>query len=169
VQALAAPTRLRRPARHGLVPDDPPHRSPLAELVAAQRRRQSLSLAEVARRLRRAAVAEGSHCGATRQWASELERKGRIPRPDMLRWLAVALGLPVEEVAAAAEQQRANRQHARWLAVAERLLSTKPGQLHPATPTPALVTPGSTMWSTTPTRTYRLGCPLGAAGGRPGG
>jgi transcriptional regulator with XRE-family HTH domain len=79
---------------------------PLGRLVAEQRQRLSLSLADVARRVRHAAKAEGRQSGATRQWVSEIERKGRFPRPDGLRWLAKAIELPVEAVAAAAAAQR---------------------------------------------------------------
>jgi hypothetical protein len=79
---------------------------PLATLVAEQRQRLSLSLADVARRVRHAAKAEGRQSGATRQWVSEIERKGRFPRPDGLRWLADAIELPIAEVAAAAARQR---------------------------------------------------------------
>jgi transcriptional regulator with XRE-family HTH domain len=45
--------------------------------------------------MERAAEAEGSWCMATRQALSQIERKGRIPHPDRLRWLAHALELPV--------------------------------------------------------------------------
>jgi transcriptional regulator with XRE-family HTH domain len=83
-------------------------RLPLAELVSAQRTRLSLSLAAVAKRMRTAADLEGDHCGASRQTIHEIEQ-GRIPHPDALRWLAVALELPVEQVAAAAREQRMNR------------------------------------------------------------
>jgi transcriptional regulator with XRE-family HTH domain len=83
-------------------------RLPLAELVRAQRARLSLSLAAVARRMRDAANLEADHCGASRQTIQEIEQ-GRIPHPDALRWLAVALELPVEQVAAAAREQRMNR------------------------------------------------------------
>jgi transcriptional regulator with XRE-family HTH domain len=83
-------------------------RLPLAELVRAQRARLSLSLAAVARRMRDAANLEADHCGASRQTIHEIEQ-GRIPHPDALRWLAVALELPVEQVAAAAREQRMNR------------------------------------------------------------
>jgi transcriptional regulator with XRE-family HTH domain len=79
---------------------------PLGQLVIAQRQRLSLSLADVARRVRQAAKAEGRQSGATRQWVSEIERKGRFPRPDGLRWLAGAIELPIEEVAEAAAAQR---------------------------------------------------------------
>jgi transcriptional regulator with XRE-family HTH domain len=79
---------------------------PLGELVAGQRQRLSLSLADVARRVRHAAKAEGRQSGATRQWVSEIERKGRFPRPDGLRWLADAIELPVAKVAAAVAAQR---------------------------------------------------------------
>jgi tetratricopeptide (TPR) repeat protein len=86
---------------------DPSH--PLAELVSEQRARLSLSLGGVARRMHQAAEQEGNrHCGATRQTIHQVER-GRIPHPDALRWLAAALELPVDGVAAAAREQRMNR------------------------------------------------------------
>jgi tetratricopeptide (TPR) repeat protein len=82
---------------------------PLAELVSEQRARLSLSLGGVARRMQQAAEQEGNrHCGATRQTIHQIER-GRIPHPDALRWLAVALELPIDRVAAAAREQRMNR------------------------------------------------------------
>ena len=96
-------------------------RLPLAELVVRERRRQSLSLEELARRMHKAAEAEGTHSAATRQDVSQIERKGRIPHPDGLRWLAGGLSLPVEQVIQAAEQQRVNWRYARGLAVIHRL------------------------------------------------
>ena len=96
-------------------------RLPLAALVAGQRRRLSLSLGELARRVQRAAEAEGTWCGATRQDLNQVERKGRIPHPDRLRWLAHALELPVAQVAQAAQQQRANRRRVGELVVLGRL------------------------------------------------
>lgn len=79
---------------------------PLAELVAHERRRRSLSLADVAALVRRAAEDEGRQSGATRQTAHNWER-GQLPRPDSLRWLARALGMPTEKVADAAARQAA--------------------------------------------------------------
>jgi transcriptional regulator with XRE-family HTH domain len=81
---------------------------PLAELVAERRARLSLSLAAVAKRMGTAADQEGSYSGASRQTIHQIEQ-GRIPHPDALRWLAVALELPVERVVAAAREQRMNR------------------------------------------------------------
>ena len=77
---------------------------PLAELVARERHRRSLSLADVAALVRRAAEDEGRQSGATRQTAHNWER-GQVPRPDSLRWLARALGIPTENVADAAARQ----------------------------------------------------------------
>jgi transcriptional regulator with XRE-family HTH domain len=65
-----------------------------------------------------AARQEGTHCGTTRQAILGYER-GRIPYPDGLRWLAAALDLPFQEVAAAARQQRRSRLELRVLASAE--------------------------------------------------
>jgi transcriptional regulator with XRE-family HTH domain len=79
---------------------------PLGEVVAERRQLLSLSLADVARRVRNTAKAEGRQSGATRQWVSQVERKGRLPRADGLRWLASAIELPVAQVVAAAEAQR---------------------------------------------------------------
>ncbi len=81
---------------------------PLARLIAEQRKRRSLSLSGVARLMRRAAEEEGSYCGADPQTIHDYER-GRIPHPDPLRWLAAALGLPVEQATTAASQQRLAR------------------------------------------------------------
>lgn len=74
-------------------------------LVVEQRRRLSLSQTDVARRVRNAAKAEGRQSGATKQWVSEIERTGRIPHPDGLRWLAVAIEVPIERLVATADQQ----------------------------------------------------------------
>ena len=61
-----------------------------------------------------AAQAEGTHCGVTRQTVLGYQR-GRVPHPDALRWLAAAVGLPLEELAAAAERQRIYRLELRVL------------------------------------------------------
>jgi transcriptional regulator with XRE-family HTH domain len=87
---------------------EPLERLPLAELIVEERRCQSLSLADVAALVRKSAEDEGKQSGATRQTAHNWER-GQIPRPDSLRWLARALGLPTERMASAAAQQAAMR------------------------------------------------------------
>jgi transcriptional regulator with XRE-family HTH domain len=90
---------------------------PLAQLVLEARQRQSLSLNGVARRMHEAAQQEGTYCGVTRQTILGYQR-GRIPHPDTLRWLAAAVGLPLDEVAAAARRQRRYRLELRVLASA---------------------------------------------------
>jgi transcriptional regulator with XRE-family HTH domain len=87
---------------------------PFAELVSGTRQRQGLSLNGVARRMHAAAQQEGIHCGVTRQTILSYQR-GRVPHPDALRWVAAALGLPLDELAAAAEQQRRYRLELRVL------------------------------------------------------
>jgi transcriptional regulator with XRE-family HTH domain len=57
----------------------------------------------------------------SRQDISQIERKGRIPHPDALRWLAHALEVPVERVVGAAEQQRVKRRYAKSVAALDRL------------------------------------------------
>jgi len=81
---------------------------PLAELVAKQRERLSLSLEETAQRVQSAASSEDTYCAFTRQTMYEIER-GRIPHPRNLRWLAAGLDLPIEQVTEAARQQRMKR------------------------------------------------------------
>src|SRR5437588_2175746 len=87
---------------------------PLAQLVSGARQRQGLSLNGVARRMHAAAQAEGTHCGVTRQTVLGYQR-GRVPHPDTLRWLAAAVGLPLDELAAAAQRQRRYRLELRVL------------------------------------------------------
>jgi transcriptional regulator with XRE-family HTH domain len=83
---------------------------PLAELAAKQRKQLSLSLEEAAQRVQGAAEADGDYCAFTRQTIYEIER-GRIPHPRNLRWLATGLGLPVEQITQAAQQQRLLLRH----------------------------------------------------------
>jgi hypothetical protein len=83
-----------------------PESQPLGRLVVEQRHRLSLSQTDVVRRAHNAAKAEGRQSGATKQWVSEIERTGRIPHPDALRWLAVAIEVPVARMVAAADEQR---------------------------------------------------------------
>ena len=80
----------------------------LAELVANQRERLSLSLEGAVQRIQDAASLEDEDCGFTRQTIHEIER-GRIPHPRNLRWLAAGLHLPIEQVTEAARQQRMKR------------------------------------------------------------
>jgi transcriptional regulator with XRE-family HTH domain len=82
---------------------------PLAELIAEQRSRLSLSLEGTCKRMREAADREGNYCGANRQTISAIERGERIPHPDSLRWLAIGLDLPIEQVVSAARRQRMKR------------------------------------------------------------
>jgi tetratricopeptide (TPR) repeat protein len=86
-----------------------PRLLPLAELILHQRKRLSLSLEGTCKRMREAADREGNYCGANRQTIRAIERGVRIPHPDSLRWLAVGLDLPVEQVASAARRQRMKR------------------------------------------------------------
>jgi tetratricopeptide (TPR) repeat protein/transcriptional regulator with XRE-family HTH domain len=81
---------------------------PLAELVAKQRERLSLSLEETAQRVQGAASLEDKYCAFTRQTIYEIER-GRVPHPRNLRWLAIGLDLPTEQVTEAAQHQRMKR------------------------------------------------------------
>jgi hypothetical protein len=83
-----------------------PESHPLGRLVVEQRHRLSLSQTDVVRRAHDAAKAEGRQSGATKQWVSEIERTGRIPHPDALRWLAVAIEVPIARMVAAADEQR---------------------------------------------------------------
>src|SRR5437764_9561334 len=91
---------------------DPLH---FAQLVSEARQRQGLSLNGVARRMHAAAREEGAYCGVTRQTVLGYQR-GRIPHPDTLRWLAAAVGLPLDEVISAARRQRRYRLELRLLA-----------------------------------------------------
>src|SRR5262245_34206296 len=78
----------------------------LAALILDSRSRRSLSLNDVARRVRQAASREGAGaCGVTRHTVHRWER-GTIPRPDSLRWLAEALDMPVEVLVEAAGDRR---------------------------------------------------------------
>src|SRR5216684_4508035 len=88
---------------------------PFAAVVSGARQRQGLSLNGVARRMHAAAQQEGTYCGVTRQTVLGYQR-GRVPHPDTLRWLAAAVGLPVDELAAAAQRQRRHRLELRLLA-----------------------------------------------------
>ncbi len=97
-----------------------PEYLPLAQLISEARQRQSLSLSGAARAMHKAAQEEGTHCGATRQTILGYER-GRIPHPDALRWLAAAVGLPIEEVVGAANRQRRYRWQMRLLVSSEDL------------------------------------------------
>src|SRR6266699_3943349 len=78
---------------------------PLGEFIARERERRSLTRAQVAALLRAAARAEGVRDCRVNDRAIERWEKGEsIPRPDNLRWLARALGVPVERFTALAKQ-----------------------------------------------------------------
>ncbi len=93
---------------------------PLADLLQAERRAQGLTLERLAAMVRKAAAADGgysrAHDSLVCKWCSgEL-----IPTRTHLRALALALGLPIDRVMAAAEAQR---KRAAWLAADAGLLT----------------------------------------------
>jgi transcriptional regulator with XRE-family HTH domain len=79
---------------------------PFASLVIEGRRALSLSQDDLAKRINRIARAEGVASGSTRQSVNRYERGKVIPQPDMLRWMAKALGEPVTRIVVAADAQR---------------------------------------------------------------
>ncbi len=81
-------------------------RRPLSTLIERECARQGLSYRELAKRTSRAAEREGSHAAPDRQSVYRWLHGKRTPNPDTTRWLADGLGLPVEDVAAAAAAQR---------------------------------------------------------------
>jgi transcriptional regulator with XRE-family HTH domain len=85
--------------------DGHPTQLPLAALLIEGRLRQSLSLNDVAVRVRLAAKAEGQNAATNKKTVSRWEH-GEIPRPDSLRWLSSALGIPLERAVAAAHVQK---------------------------------------------------------------
>ncbi len=79
---------------------------PFAELISEEMRRQSLSFATVADRIRAVSLDEKERSGVTRQLVSRWSQGRVIPHRDHVRWLAQALALPVERLAFAADAQR---------------------------------------------------------------
>lgn len=83
------------------------HRLPFAFLIMLERRRQSISQEQLARRVGLLAEAEHVYCGVRRQTINRYERGRIVPTPDTVRWLAKALDLPTSQLVVAAERQRA--------------------------------------------------------------
>ncbi len=97
----------------------------LGALIRETRTRRSLSLGDVAFRVRRAAVREGRASGATRHTVWKWEAGLTIPRQDSLRWLAEALDVPVEALVVAAGRWRPDEARTpRLRAVAEQQRAT---------------------------------------------
>jgi hypothetical protein len=96
---------------------------PLADLISDEMKRQSLSFATVAERIRIASIGENERSGVTRQLVCRWSQGRIVPQRDHIRWLAQALGLPVERLALAAEAQR------KGLTTSEAGTLTKPVEL----------------------------------------
>jgi tetratricopeptide (TPR) repeat protein len=75
-------------------------------LLARTIAEQSLSLAQVAKRVDRQAEKDGVRLATTKQQVFRWRRGPQVPEPQMVRWLATALDRPVEEFAVAAHRQR---------------------------------------------------------------
>jgi tetratricopeptide (TPR) repeat protein len=81
----------------------------LGRLIAQERRRHSLSRPDLARLVRKAAAAEGVRDDRTSDTSvKRWELYGLVPRTDHLRWLAAALGLPVQRLVLLARHQAAD-------------------------------------------------------------
>jgi transcriptional regulator with XRE-family HTH domain len=78
---------------------------PLADLIATAMEGESLTLDQVARRVRREAEREKDSSRATVQLVSKWRAGQVTPGPNHLRWLARALDLPIGLVAASARAQ----------------------------------------------------------------
>jgi tetratricopeptide (TPR) repeat protein len=79
---------------------------PFTELLARTIAKQSLSLAQVAKRVDQQAEMDGVRLATTKQQVYRWRRGPQVPEPQMVRWLAAALDKPVEEFAVAAHRQR---------------------------------------------------------------
>jgi tetratricopeptide (TPR) repeat protein len=79
---------------------------PFTELLARAIVEQSLSLAQVAKRVDQQAEKDDVRLATTKQQVYRWRRGPQVPEPQMVRWLATALDRPVEEFAVAAHRQR---------------------------------------------------------------
>jgi transcriptional regulator with XRE-family HTH domain len=77
-----------------------PDRFPLACLIRRERTSRAWSMERLAMAVNEAAARERTHRGSNRQTVCNWER-GQVPHPDTLRWIAAALGVPVERLAEA--------------------------------------------------------------------
>lgn len=84
----------------------PPGQLPLACLIDEQMARQSLTLERLANQIRREAARDGEYSRASAPLVCKWRSGDVTPGRKHVRWLAMALKLPTEQVAAAAEAQR---------------------------------------------------------------
>lgn len=74
----------------------------LGALIADERQRRSFTRPELAARVRQAAEREGvKGCGVDPKTVARWEA-GQVPRPPQRRWIAAALGIPIEHLSATA-------------------------------------------------------------------
>jgi transcriptional regulator with XRE-family HTH domain len=103
---------------------------PLADMLRTARRRQCLTLQEVANRVNNAATADGRRGVATNRKRVSSWEGGEVPRPETLRWLARALDLDLEGLTRAADEQVTRREALRGGAMlGGALLLHDPGRL----------------------------------------
>ncbi|TMC10432.1 MAG: hypothetical protein E6J41_08240 [Chloroflexi bacterium] len=100
--------------------DPGPRGLPLAELLQAERQAQGLTYERLAAMVRRAAATDAGYSRAHDSLVCKWCLGEVTPGLNHCRWLALALGLPIERVMAAAEAQR---RRAAWLAADAGLLT----------------------------------------------
>jgi transcriptional regulator with XRE-family HTH domain len=100
--------------------DPGPSGLPLADLVQAERQAQGLTLERLAAMVRKAAKDDGAYSRAHDSLVCKWCSGELVPTRTHLRALALALGLPIDRVMAAAEAQR---KRAAWLAADAGLLT----------------------------------------------
>jgi tetratricopeptide (TPR) repeat protein len=79
---------------------------PLADLIARETARRSMTLDHLATLVQRAAAHDGGYSRASEQLVCKWRAGQVTPGRKHVRWLAMALSLPIEVVAAAADAQR---------------------------------------------------------------
>ncbi|MGH7883131.1 MAG: hypothetical protein ACREN8_09550, partial [Candidatus Dormibacteraceae bacterium] len=79
----------------------------LAELISQEMTRRSITLKQLSQLIRRASAKDGGYSRASEQLVCKWRAGQVTPGRMHVRWLALALSLPIETIGAAAEAQRA--------------------------------------------------------------